>query len=204
MSIVNDLIKSYDYQANKMEENHIFIALCQLNRAGLSNEEICLLERESLIFSLQENFNWNNCSCSSWGTYFGPFSINEKTYPSLEQITEDVVMHSYNRIEQFNHPMLKARYASVVWDFKKKIIDKNILASIPKTIIENCILSAKHHPFKHGKYVTNKLKYALAISISIRNRNYIQDVINEILSADITSCDILEFIIKNENKIDSK
>ena len=67
-----------------------------------------------------------------WGSYyFGPkFTFadqngNPMYYPSFDDITPDAVMYWERRAQACTNPLLKARYAGLVWDFKKKIAQTN-------------------------------------------------------------------------------
>ena len=64
---------------------------------------------------------------SSWGTYFGPMAVWKAQdgrvveSPSLEFITEEILRYWDGRIDAVSHPVLRARYADLLWDFAKPL-----------------------------------------------------------------------------------
>ena len=89
---------------------------------------------EQVAFDFVENYPRRD---SRWETYFGPLFIlpNEEgqmvEYPSVQKITEDIINYWKKRAKESNNPILKARYANLVWEFSKKVTGK-------KTSLFNC------------------------------------------------------------------
>jgi hypothetical protein len=53
-----------------------------------------------------------------WGTYYGP----EMSTPPLESITPECIAYWTARMNVARHPLLRARYADMVWDLSEKAI----------------------------------------------------------------------------------
>jgi hypothetical protein len=75
-------------------------------------------------------FNFRPTKESPWGTHYGPLFIATKNdgtpyyAPDIAEIDEDIIAHWEQRSEAAQHPILRARYADVVWDLKKRAISK--------------------------------------------------------------------------------
>jgi hypothetical protein len=75
-------------------------------------------------------FNFRPTEESPWGTHYGPVFIATKNdgtpyyAPDIAEIDEDIIEHWEQRSETAQHPVLRARYADVVWDLKKRAINK--------------------------------------------------------------------------------
>jgi hypothetical protein len=62
---------------------------------------------------------------SQWGTHFGPvLSMGEKCLPSLSSVDVQVIEYWRRRMAEANHPVMRARYADLVWDLSKKATDQ--------------------------------------------------------------------------------
>jgi hypothetical protein len=62
---------------------------------------------------------------SQWGTHFGPIlSMGEKCLPPLTSLDVPVVEYWRRRMDEAKHPVMRARYADLVWDFWKVVTGK--------------------------------------------------------------------------------
>jgi hypothetical protein len=103
-------------------EHDIESAISSL-RTGDSVEESCQeWQYEALAFSfLEDHTNKRN----SWGSYFGPMMVfkgdDDKTVerPSLQQIDKDTISYWQQRAEATTNPLLRARYAGLVWELSE-------------------------------------------------------------------------------------
>ena len=65
-----------------------------------------------------------------WGTHYGPISVLTTAdgtpiyVPDIAVIDEEIVAYWEDRVEAAQHPVLRARYADLVWDLKKKTTGK--------------------------------------------------------------------------------
>ncbi|WP_419806668.1 DUF7380 domain-containing protein [Terriglobus sp.] len=65
----------------------------------------------------------NKPSC--WGTFYSPTSVGEQTdgtritVPDLSSLDSSAIACWRKRLEKVNHPVLRARYADVIWDISK-------------------------------------------------------------------------------------
>ncbi|MEJ2744910.1 MAG: DUF4209 domain-containing protein, partial [bacterium] len=63
-----------------------------------------------------------------WGTYFGPKTAGQTKdgkmveYPSLTQVDQETISYWQQRAESVSNPLLKARYAGLLWDLSKASI----------------------------------------------------------------------------------
>ena len=64
---------------------------------------------------------------SVWDTFFGPMAILQRTgggevrVPDIKELDAEVVAHWEARARSASDPIMRARYADVVWDLKKVI-----------------------------------------------------------------------------------
>ncbi|MBX9449157.1 MAG: hypothetical protein KL787_05325 [Taibaiella sp.] len=124
---------------------------------------------------------------TGWGTYFGPMwtwvdengTIGE--VPSLKQISQEMISYWEERINKSKNPIIKARYAGLVWEFKNKITGTAPSFEICIIYINSLIDISNGDYHKRPIYTIQKLKRALELAIAINNDNLIQETKKAIL-----------------------
>jgi hypothetical protein len=125
---------------------------------------------------------------STWGTYFGPkwSEVNENGIafesPSIKMVTVDMLDYWASRARQSKHPILKARYSALVWDFSKEITKKSADIEMAQIWIDSVIETAKKDCHKYESDVVQKLKIILGLAIGINDSNRIANAKEAMLS----------------------
>lgn len=136
-----------------------------------------------MAFQFMENYP----NKTSWGAYFGPmYEAGLIRIPSYDAINEEIINHWEKRLDMSVNPVLTARYAGLIWDFKKKVIDISPNISVATTYIVSLIKIVNNkHQSEHD--LIEKVNRALSVSISISNEDLI--------------CKSKDAIIRLENEI---
>ncbi len=181
---IHSIISALDDLSLQITETDVLSALSKVDPNSLSEKERVVAELENMTFILPERYNWNNCKEEPWGTYFGPIfaSADGKTYPALESINKETVDYWHGRMGQVQHPVLKARYAGLVYDFCKINECREMLFPAAKAFVESCILMSESHLHKYEFEEMAKLKRALEVSISVRDSKLINLVKYQMLT----------------------
>ncbi len=149
---IEEVIQKFDRAALPFTELEVHTALVKV-RASLQNpsdSENFSTWAEVLAFGLMPNRRHEN----PWRTYFGPMGSRigpgaEKIYfPDIGDADARVVAHWRERATAVRHPVLKARYADLVWDLctvitagmkrdpeMARLAIDAYLASIPETVL---------------------------------------------------------------------
>lgn len=83
------------------------------------------LKAEIMAFHFMEATTENE---SNWGTYFGPEIVwgNEDgsttESPSIKLVNQEMIDYWKRRLAETNNPLLKARYAGLIWDFSNPVL----------------------------------------------------------------------------------
>jgi hypothetical protein len=112
---------------------------------------------------------------SSWGTYFGPLAIWKSEdgrlieSPNREFVTDEILRYWDDRLLAVAHPVLRARYADLLWDFAKPI------KQAPEIRHAQIAIDAYLDALRAGRYEhdVTAIKYgrrALQLSISTNDR----------------------------------
>lgn len=140
---------------------------------------------EALAFDFVHNYQNKE---TGWGTYYGPMTVwnngdgTATESPSIKLVTSEILAYWVDRSQKAIHPILKLRYADLVWDFSKTIINKTANISVAHTIIDNTIEIAKCNSHKYETDIITKLERALLIAITINDSirvGNVRDVIIE-------------------------
>jgi hypothetical protein len=192
MEELQAIIKEFDSLEKKGFDEHDFSsALRVLYPPKESGEPIPFeLQSESIAFDLVENYHTDNYS---WGTYFGPMWVsndgngNLTEAPALAFVTQEVIDYWEKRIEECSNPILKARYAGLVWDLKEKQTGNKPHFDVCKKYISALIEVAKgdYHKYDISTYI--KLDQALKWAISINDSKLINDAKTTLITFEKTN-----------------
>lgn len=139
---------------------------------------------EAMAFKFVQNYQNKE---TGWGTYYGPMMVlnNEDgtatESPSIRFVTPEILKYWEERSKKAEHPILKLRYADLVWDFSKNILDKSPHFSIAQTIVDSTIAVASTNCHKYETDVITKLERALFVAISINDSKRINELRDTII-----------------------
>ena len=126
---LQDILNLYD-DVNRKKFNDVEFR-DSLSEIPFEEQQQDAYKFEMLAFSLVGNGKDND-----WGTYYGPIFLGKKEdgtpayIPPLESITNEAVLYWESRIHQTHNPLLKMRYAGLVWDFKRKVCNDRYPSSL--------------------------------------------------------------------------
>lgn len=115
---------------------------------------------EAMAFDFVQNYQNKE---TSWDTYYGPMMVlnNEDgtatESPSIRLVTPEILEYWEERSKKAEHPILKLRYADLVWDFSKNITEKSPHFSLSHTIVDSTIAVAAQNCHKYETDVITKL-----------------------------------------------
>lgn len=126
-------------------------------------------------------FNFTPLSESPWGTYYGPVFTAKKPdgspyyAPDIAEIDDEIVGHWERRSEEAQHPVLRARYADVVWDLKRAASQKPADVKFARLAIDGYLDAAAAKLLKDPRSHTEQaLERALQLAISISDQERTQ------------------------------
>jgi hypothetical protein len=142
------------------------------------------LLKELIAFSFGEH---NEKDELGWNTYFSPGMIwydGEKTLvtPDISQVDADAIDYWKKRANETSNPLLKARYAGLVWDMEKKITNQKPSINYAIANIESLIILSDANRYKYDVSVKDKLERALSLASSINKPELIESTRKAILA----------------------
>ncbi|MEG5786968.1 DUF4209 domain-containing protein [Enterobacter bugandensis] len=187
---LHDLMEYLDNSQEKISDHCIHSRIKEASDNDGSLDSVA----ERIAFGFIEDYA---DTASGWGTYFGPMMVwtdDGITYesPSIKLVTKEILDYWTARAKESNHPLLKARYYGLVWDFTKKVTnqkpDYSIATEYIKSLIDVINKDLCEHPSESIKKVTRAYK----VACSINN--------NDLINACIDSAINLEDRIAEDDK----
>jgi len=126
-------------------------------------------------------------SQSGWGTYYGPMAVlatdrgDQVEIPDIQLVTDAILRYWEKRALECVHPVMRGRYADLVWDFSKKVTGKTASVVMPQIVIDSTMEIAKWALVEHAITTIKRLQRALALALSIGDKERIQSMADTII-----------------------
>jgi len=128
---------------------------------------------EEIAFMLHSH---DRQDASSWGLYFGPFwsatspSGEQLDSPPLAAITPDVLAYWRQRAENTSNPLMRARYADLLWEMPKKLDGAKPDPNMARKAIDSYLAAVEGHRYEHSVNAIDKAKRALELALSVNDK----------------------------------
>jgi len=182
---INKFLKYLESISEAVSEHNISERIRNFTKEKFGQDIPDILIWEQMAFDFIEKYPNEK---SGWGTYFGPSFVlpNEEgkmvEYPSIQRITSKIISYWEKRAKESTHPIFKARYSNLVWDFSEKITGKKPHYSIAQLYIDSIIEIAEKDLHKYSLDAIEKLERALSLALSINDKERINRLIEAIIS----------------------
>jgi len=145
---------------------------------------------------------------SPWGTSFGPMATVTRTdgtilfEPDIASVDATIIEHWELRANAVKQPLMKARYADLVWDFSRPAAQKKLDIMFARTAIDSYRQAADEGLFKASVYGIQYLTRALQLAISINDTLRIESVRDAMFRffdqhAEVTKAGTWAFLFEN-------
>ncbi|MDM9628514.1 DUF4209 domain-containing protein [Rhizobium sp. S152] len=110
-----------------------------------------------------------------WHTYFGPMASGTSGdgspfySPDPRDVTPDIIEHWQQRADALSHPVLKARYADLVWDLTYRVCNDRPDARFARLAIDTYLESVAGQRNGDDHDDTAALRRALTLATSVRD-----------------------------------
>lgn len=170
--VLNDILTKYE-----SKETFEFYNLSS-DLGKLSSEDNSLpIKAECLAMAFSEG------GYDEWGTFYGPTitwtvkNTGELVYsPDKKDITKEILEYWYNRIGMTRNPLLKMRYTGLLWDFNKKITDKEAdFKTVKLVFIRSAFDIIKQDKLQYCMTGLSYLNIAIERAISLRQSELVNE-----------------------------
>lgn len=161
-----EIIAKYDEPNIKFMGNEYVGQILQCDK---SDQETIPFQAERLAFNLEERYLTNEATA---GKEFSYEPVMKVTYADgtevasayIKDITPEILEYWESRIHVTRNPILKARYAGLVWEFKKTVSGVRPDIAIARYHIESLIQIAQGKYLEHPVFHIAKLEWAIVLS----------------------------------------
>jgi Domain of unknown function (DUF4209) len=128
------------------------------------------LVAEEIAFSLHAHDRQDE---SSWGLYFGPFASFSNAEgeridsPSLTLVTPAVLAHWRRRALETTNPVMRARYADLLWELPMRLPDARPDAEMARLAIDSYVDAVQSNRYEYEVSSVDKLKRSLHLALSL-------------------------------------
>ncbi|WP_165826370.1 DUF4209 domain-containing protein [Rhizobium wuzhouense] len=168
---IESIIHDFDQSGEKLAANTISAALnpARMKLAG-NADAFRDAWPDAMAFALQREAN----NMGPWNTYFGAWSSGTKEDgsdwygPDVRELTPDVIEHWKHRAKTLCHPVLRGRYADLVWEFSRPVSNKRADPEYARIAIDSYLDSVAHdmRPDQYDNIVVLKRAARLAALIN--------------------------------------
>lgn len=140
---------------------------------------------EVMAFDFCEDYPDNG---TGWGTFFGPMMAGTDENgtrwesPPLALVTPEVLEYWAKRARESKHPVLKARYAGLVWDLTRAATKASPPIEMAWIRIDSIIEIAAQGGQEFEVQTIKQLEHALRVSVAINGPVRVERVRNAILA----------------------
>ena len=162
MNLAEVLLK-YDVVGKRFDSHEIVADLNALPEAERQKNEC---KYEIVAFRLQPNDRDH-----TFGGYYGPqFTLSDPQgnpvyVPEQSSITSDAVIYWERRYKSVVNPLLKMRYAGLVWDFKKQIVQASYDSDLYRTYVDSMLAVCNNDFASHPVITTIILERLFSIAL---------------------------------------
>jgi len=143
-----------------------------LNATGLSSEERNGASAEWAAFFFRPLQDEDS---GPWNTYYGPTltasdAQGRPVYiPDLADVSADTVAHWEERATVAKHPVLRSRYADLVWDLKLRAIQQRADVQFARIAVDAFVDAVRVGLYKHPFRAVEALQRALNLALVTRD-----------------------------------
>jgi len=174
-----EVLGKFDQETKPISERDVSKSIYSVRDPEDLSEPPMQWVAEAMAFDFFEGYHDQT---TGWGTYYGPmFVLNNgdgtaTESPSIKRVTEQIIKYWTERAKTAKHPVLRARYADLVWDFSKVVINESPHYSIAQIVIDSIIEIAQRNCYAPQVNVIRKLERALSLAITLNDNSRIKKV----------------------------
>ena len=176
---LTEILGKFDQETKPISESDVSRAIYSVRDPKDLSEPPMQWVAEAMAFDFCEDYHDKT---TGWGTYYGPmFVFNNEDgtateSPSVKKVTEQIIEYWTDRAKTAKHPVLRARYADLVWDFQKVATNESPHYSMAQIVIDSIIEIAQRDCYTPEVNVVKKLERALSLASALNDNSRLKKV----------------------------
>lgn len=184
---VRDVLEQLDDPGQVQDESEIYDQLRKAQAVVQSTEPNDALQAELIAFAFAV-YDIDDDSSSS-GHFQSLMSGTDSEgkahhFPDRDHVPPDFISYWQSRSQETQHPVLRARYADLVWDLGRATTGKPPEVTAALTAIDGYLDAIERHLTQPGYGLEQKIGRALALALQIKNPERIARAKATILALD--------------------
>jgi hypothetical protein len=112
---------------------------------------------------------------STWGIYFGPMMSGLSAggepwdVPALTLVNSEVINYWTHRAHRSRHPVMRARYADLLWELPRQLKDAKRDAEMARIAVDSYLEAVEAHRYSHPVSAIAKSRRALEVALSLND-----------------------------------
>jgi len=174
-STLDELLEKLDSCTDPLAEHHVSNAVRKLRGDDTEADPPLEWRAEAMAFEFCEDYTWDDWPDGGWGTYFGPMTVfgnddgTSTVAPSITLVTPEMLDYWKERAQDAAHPVLRARYAGLVWEFARTVTGTSARVEMAHIWIDSIVRIAETGCHEFETDVFAKLGNALGLAMSLRD-----------------------------------
>lgn len=181
---LGELLSQYDSSTQPISEAEMYTAIRRLRDREDQVPPPVEWLAEVMAFGFHESCRDKETGC---GTYFGPMAtwterdgtIGE--FPSVKDVTPEMIRYWTDRAKQAKHPIMRARYADLVWELTEIVTGNSRDFRMAQVAVDSYIEIARSDCHKYQTDVIDKLKRALSLALLLNDQSRVASVRDAII-----------------------
>ncbi len=184
---IHDVLATYDAKS-ELFPYHTLVAdiFNSIDQATLSDAEKAGLWAEGSAFNFGTRGAPNG---GPWKSFFHPlYSQQSKEtgeyinlHPNIDDAPEGCIEYWLQRARETHHPLLRARYADLVWEFSRRLTGKGAPVEAAHIAIDGYLDVAKIHNRGKMHWLPEMLHRMMSLALSISDTDRISTCVNRII-----------------------
>jgi hypothetical protein len=181
-------LEEFDQEIKAISESDVSAAINSLKDPNIKSTYPSQFVAEAMAFDFCEDYH---DQITGWGTYYGPMFgySNGEGWPSIKMVNEEIIRHWIQRANETKHPVLRIRYADLVWDLSKLCVKETPKYTIAQIVIDGVIELAEKNCYSQDRRIVTKFERALSIALSLSDKTRVEKLTNVIMAFEDKSAD---------------
>lgn len=176
LDALRDILAEFDDSPDPLDERSIDSAIRRLKPEGEQSwQPPAEWIAERMAFSFDERRDKSN---DAYRWYAPMMSGTQQdgshwAWPSIKEVDDRILDYWLERAKHAQHPVMRSRYAGLVWEFNPVMRGRSAGIEIARIFIDVVIEVATKDCHKHETHVWRQLAHAVSVSISINDQERI-------------------------------
>jgi hypothetical protein len=179
---IQSILAGFENSETPFTESEIYESLLNCVNILSAENQTNELNYEIVAFGLIED---TDHARKEWEPWRSPAAVVENEKPGMVELVDpaeislETLYYWSRRVKETKNPLMKSRYADLVWSFSKKL-GKVCDPDFAHIAIDSILEMAKRRYYKNGNYLASKFKRALMLALSLEDYERVEKVLESI------------------------